>query len=87
MSAVDPAQHQILDRVEAHHLESNGISYGAVDLLPPEVLHQSQHLDEVSLSSIAHPGLQPPPQYGELLGQLPPNQWLRLVESLRLLLQ
>ena len=68
-------------------IPAKGISYGAVDFLLSEVLHQSQHLDELALSSLAHPGLQQPPQYGELFGQLPPNQWCRLVKSPRLLFQ
>ena len=75
------------DSVEAHRPQSKGISYGAVDFLPSEVLHQSQHLDELALSSLVHSGLQQPPEYGELLGQLPPNQWRRLVKSPRLLFQ
>ena len=50
-------------------------------------LHQSEHLHELPLSSLAHPRLQQPPQHSELLGQLPSNQRRRLIQCPRLLLK
>ena len=86
-STLDPAQHQVLDSIEAHSPESNGVSYGVVDFFRLEVLHQSEHLHELPLSSLAHPRLQQPRNISELLGQLPSNQRRRQASKARLLLK
>ena len=39
---LDPAQHQMLDRVEADGAQAQGVLHGAVEILQPEALQQPQ---------------------------------------------
>src|SRR3954452_20793184 len=71
----------MLDRVKANRAAGDGLFDGGQDVLGPEYLEQPQDLDELALAALGHPGLDPAPQGGELLGQVPADQRRRLVES------
>jgi hypothetical protein len=84
---LDPAQHQMLDRIEADRAARQGGANGGSDILEAERFQQTQNLHELPLASLAQAGLEQPAQHAEPVGQLPARQRRRLVERTRLLLQ
>jgi len=83
--ALDPAQQQVLDRIEADRPQPEGLADGGLDLAEREALQETQDLDVLALAGGtvipgAHTGLQETPQGGEGLGQIPAPERGRLVE-------
>ena len=68
---LDAAQHQMLHGIEADRAAGDGVAHGGGHVVDLEHLHQPQHLHELALALLAHPGFQKTPQRRELLGQLP----------------
>src|SRR5947207_10811218 len=81
---LDPAQHQMLDRVKADHATGDGLSDAGQHVLAAEHLHQPQHLDELAFAAGGHACFEQATQRREFLGQGPADQWCRLVESAEL---
>ena len=49
------SQQQHLDSIKADGTELEGMGNSLLDLMLMEVLHQTQHLNELAASGIAHP--------------------------------
>ena len=84
---LDPAQHQMLDRVKADRAAGDGLFDGGQNVLGPKYLEQPQDLDELAFAALGHARLDQAPQRGEFLGQVPADQRRRLVESADLLFE
>ena len=52
---LDPAQHQVLDRIEADHAALQRLRYGGSNIVEGEALDEPQHLDVFPLPGFAHP--------------------------------
>ena len=52
---LDPAQHQVLDRIEADHAALQRLRYGGPHIVEGEALDEPQHLDVFPLAGFAHP--------------------------------
>ena len=85
-AAFDPAQHQMLDRIEPDGAPLQGTLDAGCDILKREALHEAQDLNELALASVAHTGLEQPPDGGKALRQVPIGQWGRLIQGIGLLL-
>ncbi len=48
--ALDPAQQQVLDRIEADRPQPEGLAHGGVDLAEWEALQETQDLDVLALA-------------------------------------
>jgi hypothetical protein len=79
--ALDPTQHQMLDRVKADRTAGDGLPDASQHIPEGEYLQQPQDLDELAFAALGHAGLDQATQRGELLGQIPADQRCRLVES------
>src|SRR5690349_4291784 len=71
----------MLDRVKADHATGDGLSDAGQHVLEAEHLQQPQHLDELAFAAFGHARFDQAPQRGEFRGQVPADQWCRLVES------
>jgi hypothetical protein len=58
---LDPAQHQMLDRIKADCAADNGLSDTGQHVLGAEHLQKPQHLDELAFAALAHAGLDQAP--------------------------
>src|SRR5215472_1084963 len=85
--ALDPAQHQMLDRVKADGTAGNRLPDTGQHVLAAEHLQQPQHLDKLTFAALGHAGFDQATQCGEFLRQLPADQGSRLVQSSDLLFQ
>jgi hypothetical protein len=83
---LDPAEQQVLDGVEAHRAEAQGVPDGGMEVLEAEGLQKPQHLDILAPPHLQHARLHQAAEAVELLGQMPFRQWRRLVEGVDLLL-
>jgi hypothetical protein len=73
-SPLDPAQNQMLDRIEAYSATLERITHGSGDVGNLEGLHQPQDLDELPLARLTHPPFENAAQRGELVRQHPIGQ-------------
>ena len=55
--ALDPAQHQVLDRVKADRAAGDGLSDAGQHVLGAEYLQQPQDLDELAFAALGYAGL------------------------------
>ncbi len=83
--ALDPAQQQVLDRIEADRAQPESLADGGLDLAEREALQETQDLDILALAGGpvipgAHTGFQEASQGGEGLRQIPVPERSRLVE-------
>jgi hypothetical protein len=78
---LDPAQHQMLDRIEADHATGERVSDTGEHVLGAERFQEPQDLYELPLAALAHACLEQATQRGELFGQRPADQRRRLVEG------
>ena len=67
-SALDPAQHQVFDRVKADRAAGDGLLDAGQHVLGAEDLQQPQDLDELAFAALGHARLDQAPQRGEFLG-------------------
>src|ERR1019366_5056915 len=65
-ATLDPAQHQMLDRIEADHSAGYRLSDPGQHIVWTKHLHQAQDLDELPLARLAHARLEQPAQSREL---------------------
>src|ERR1019366_1020914 len=81
---LDTSQNDLLDRVKADGAQPDRVVHRAGDDLLGRRLHQTQHLDELALAAIAHPGFEKVAKMLKAFRQIPALQRRRLVESVRL---
>ena len=84
--AFNPAEQQVLDRIEADRPQPQGLAYGGLDLAERKALQETQDLDVLALAgspviSWAHAGLQETSQGGEGRRQIPAPERGGLVEG------
>jgi hypothetical protein len=84
---LDPAQHQMLDRVKADCAASDGLSDTSQHIRRTEYFQQPQHLDKLAFTALGHAGFEQATQRGKFLGQIPADQGRRLIESADLLFE
>ena len=85
-AALDAAEDELLDGIEAGRSQLDGIFDGIGDKVFVKHLNQPQHLDDLAFAAVAHAGFKPPPQMQELLGSNPALQRPRLIQGAGLLL-
>lgn len=85
-AALDAAEDELFDGVEARRPKLDGIFDSISDEVFVKHLQQPQHLDELAFAAVAHAGFKQPPQMQELLGQNPSLQRPRLIQGAGLLL-
>jgi hypothetical protein len=78
--------HRLADRAPPLHIVLHR-GDGLFDLMLVEVLHQSQHLNELAASGIAHPRFHQPAKPMNAFGEPPAVERRGLIERLALVFQ
>ena len=82
---LNPAEQQMLDGVEAHRPQSQGVLDGGMKVIEAEGLQEPEHLDIFAPAHHQHARLHQAAEAVELLGEMPFRQWCGLVERIDLL--
>ena len=78
------AENEVLDGVEAHCPQLQGLLHGGMEILDAEGLEQPQHLHILASPHLQHPRLHQPAQGRELGRQVPCRQGRCLVQGVDL---